>query len=202
MANTIFDELPRCRSADELKELIKKYGTNTINQHGQTILHKILSDSTPISGDECLNAITMICKINPALVNISDNKSRTPLHYICNQCSKLRGEELIVAMKTLIQYGADVNAVTKYCNTPLHLLCFECSHELNEYFEQAIKILLENGANASIKSINGNTAEDLLDVRKCELTNYQIPQEKARKMNDVKINVKRMLRLYTNRPKG
>lgn len=82
---------------------------------------------------------------NPNLANTFDWK---PLHHaISAQYAR------IDAMRLLIQYGADVNAVDSLLRTPLHRAAMFGHTE-------AARLLLSRGADASARDKYGNTAAD------------------------------------------
>lgn len=71
-----------------------------------------------------------------------DYKGYTRLQIACMNCD-------VSIVKLLLENGAKVNGICRYCETPLHIACFSRNKEV-------VKLLLENNANvnAVIKTSN------------------------------------------------
>jgi ankyrin repeat protein len=116
---------------------------NIVNQNGQTPLHCALiygfrSSHEPASH---VQLITSLIKVTD--VNAADNNMYTPLHH----ASKIG---LISAVRTLLDNGAQPNALTKKGKTALHLAAVYANAE-------CIEILLNHKSDIHALDVEGNS---------------------------------------------
>ncbi|CAG7816021.1 unnamed protein product [Allacma fusca] len=119
-----------------VKFFLEKLSPHIRNTYGETPLH--LSESTETA------ALLLVKGGNPDAVDIY---GRSPLHFaVMKEFLKL---------KTLVQYGADVNLQDKHGQTPLHLAAMQGASRKAGY-------LLSHGAKAGIKDNEGVSAYTLM----------------------------------------
>jgi ankyrin repeat protein len=81
------------------------------------------------------------------LINGKNMNGNTPLHCACSvRCQAI--------VKTLLDYGADINCANEDGDTPLHWAAFSG-------FKEIVKILLDRGVDINCKNRVGETALDV-----------------------------------------
>ena len=158
---------------DNMKTLIQ-YGAdiNARDINGSTLLHFA-------SRYAVQEIVEFLLKSNPISVNANNNTQATPLMFACMDGGRLDN------MKTLIQYGADINARDINGETLLHLACRYAEQEIVEFLLKSnqisvnatnntqatplmfacfnggrldnMKTLIQYGADISARDINGET---------------------------------------------
>ena len=149
--------------------LVKKGAPIDIrDRSGRTALHHALSIDDRLPETDHRPVIDYFID-HGMPVNITDNYGRTYLHYIMDDdYSQLSTPMHFNAIKKLIAYGADVNALDNNQNTPLHILCMEVLGALkysndefdgdkNEILPLIVDCLVQKGASVDAVNLDGNT---------------------------------------------
>ena len=127
---------------DNMKTL-KQYGAdiNARDINGLTLLHL----ASRYSKQEI---VEFLLKLNQISVNATNNNQATPLMFACFNGGRLDN------MKTLIQYGADINARDIYGETLLYYVC--------RYSKQEIVEFLLNSNQISVNTTNNDQVTPLM----------------------------------------
>ena len=104
-------------------------------------------------------------------VHAKDLRKTHPLHMAIDR------EINIEILKTLVKWGADINAVNDELQTPLHLATRIGRHDIMKY-------LVEQGANVNLKNKNDNTPLQIA-ISELDLTSIKILAENGADVNVV-----------------
>ena len=103
------------------------------------------------SDDKPYISLTKALLISGASINLKSDAELTPLH----QAAAKSNYQIV---KTLLSFGANVNAQDAYHNTPLRICCSNSSiFATLDSFKQTIQILLDDGANINAATISNTT---------------------------------------------
>ena len=124
-------------------ETLLQYGAdiNARDINGSSLFHLA-------SGHSKQEIVELLLKLNQISVNATENNRRTPLMFACLDGGRLDN------MKTLIQYGADINARDINGSTLLHFA--------SRYAEQEIVEFLLKFNQISVNATNNNQATPLM----------------------------------------
>jgi len=118
-------------------------------RHGGDVTAKDYFGVTPLHEAAAFQPATVDILIGAgARVNERDDEGQTPLYWAVE-----RGREDVV--RTLLEKGADINAVDACGMSPLIRACAQCCVHVNT---RMVKLLIENGAAVESKDADGMTA--------------------------------------------
>ncbi|KAJ8682457.1 hypothetical protein QAD02_018249 [Eretmocerus hayati] len=151
-------------------EQMKMRFVNCLNDAGQTPLISML-DVNEKSRAAAKKELTLLLLKNKADVNAKDFELKTPLHLT-------EHPEDFDVVRTLVSYGANIDAQNVYGRTPLHSLFYSSLLENNN--SKIIEFLLENGADINILDERGET---------CMVQKHQMYQNRRHNDNMIKDSV-------------
>ncbi len=136
------DDLVKICVAGTVDELVAAIATgadvNSVDDYGNTLLMIVALDRTGSAADKA--KLLLQAKVDPVKKNLD---GRTALHAASDEAN-------LDLVKTLIDTGADVNAVTNIGLTPLNLACFK-HHQWEQGKQEAVvRALLKAGADVTI----------------------------------------------------
>ncbi|KAH0527112.1 hypothetical protein TsFJ059_002145 [Trichoderma semiorbis] len=130
-------------------ELLLNHGANVqvTDENGNTPLHHAVQRTEKKHPNRSI-AAQLLNK--GAKVNAVNNDGKTPFFDLIVNIGIFSSDELMLFVKLLLGYGADVQTIDKYGNTPLHLAVI--------FGDLALAaLLLSEGANANVANNNGKT---------------------------------------------
>ena len=140
----------------EVTELLLEHGADVhAREGGETILHKVLSQSFPALKYKCLVEVAQMLVRYSADTNSRDDNGKTPLHLLSK--GHINEADVIDLARLLLEHDAAVNEQDNDCQTPLHLAVQRDRSKL-------AVILLEHGADTTTEDIYGRTPLHILPV--------------------------------------
>ncbi|CAG9763000.1 unnamed protein product [Ceutorhynchus assimilis] len=136
---------------------------------------------TPLHLSQCNDCCKLLLKHGHANPNLLDNTQKSPLHLACSKTTTNNCSEII---KTLIRYGANVDAKDTQGNTALHLAA---QNELS----QCVDALITSNADITAKSKTNITALGLI----CQKTPKSIEAIRKRLDDAVSFNQTNQLQI-------
>lgn len=169
--NSFIDDLMNNKIVDIVYFVVFKFrNSEYIDRRDKTILHLICNHGS-------LETLKKIIEIDNIDLEIETNAKWRPIHYVCSNCTKLKDEHQLKAIKLLIDKKVNLESEDGSTWRPIHHACSYFTHMKDIYRLKAVKLLTDNKINLEAENGDKHKPYDLinkLDVDKSNINDQKI----------------------------